>query len=126
MTGALAEVWVLEDDEEFRELLEEVLTTPRVRVTPFERAQDVLQQLSDAPPPDVLVTDHHLEGVHGLDLVAGLRARGFTAPVLLVTAFADADLRRRARDLSDVEVVEKPCDVLALRRRVRDRLGDLR
>ena len=65
MTGALAEVWVLEDDEEFRELLEEVLTTPRVRVTPFERAQDVLQQLSDAPPPDVLVTDHHLEGVVG-------------------------------------------------------------
>lgn len=118
MSGARPTIWILEDDAEFRALLAELLRGPQVELRSFEAPQELLQALGEAPAPDVLVTDHHLDHLHGLDLVVGLRARGLALPVLLVTAFADAPLRAAAAAIPAVELIEKPCDVYALRRRV--------
>lgn len=123
MASRGAQVWVVEDDGELRELLCLVLRRAGLEVRDFADGQDVLQALGPGHRPDLLVTDHHLGRVHGLDLVEALRAQDIGVPVLLVTAFADPRVRRRAARSADVELVEKPCDVYGLRRRVLARLG---
>lgn len=68
---------------------------------------------------DLLILDQQMPGIRGLDLLAALRARGVWAertappPVLLITAFADATLRRRATELG-ATVIDKPVDAALL------------
>jgi len=68
---------------------------------------------------DLLILDQQMPGIKGLDLLAALRGRGVWAartappPVLLITAFADAALRRRATELG-VTVIDKPVDAALL------------
>jgi FixJ family two-component response regulator len=57
--------------------------------------------------PVVLVIDHHLPSVMGMDAIATLRARGFADPVFLMTTGADRRLRTRAK-AAGACVLEKP------------------
>ena len=47
----------------------------------------------------------------GLSVVAGLRAVGCAAPVILITAFADADLLEQSFAIGDSVVMSKPFDL---------------
>lgn len=66
------------------------------------------------PAPVVLVTDHILPGASGMDAIATLRARGFTAPAFLMTTGPDRRLRAKAK-AAGACVLEKPIlgDLLA-------------
>lgn len=59
------------------------------------------------PEPVVLVTDHILPGASGMDAIAALRARGFTAPAILMTTGADRRLRAEAK-AAGACLLEKP------------------
>lgn len=117
------QIWVVEDDLELLDLLCLVLRRAGLDVRAFSDGQDVLREIADGARADLLVTDHHLGRVQGLDIVDALRAEDARTPVLLVTAFADARVRARAAESEDVELVDKPCDVYRLRRRVLERLA---
>lgn len=64
--------------------------------------------------PACIVIDHGLPGISGLHVLSKLRARGITAPALLITTHPTAALMREA-GAARVEIVEKPLlgDVLA-------------
>jgi serine protease Do len=72
----------------------------------------------------LVVLDQQMPGMRGLDFLELLRSRGSWSarpsppPVLLVTAFADAALRRRAESLGVTAIVDKPVDPTLLLGRV--------
>jgi serine protease Do len=73
---------------------------------------------------DLVILDQQMPGMRGLDLLDVLSRRGAWSsraaapPVLLITACADADLRRRALALGVQAIIDKPVDPVLLLARV--------
>ena len=62
----------------------------------------------DGEAPAIVITDLHMPGMTGLELIRELRSQGDGTPVILVTAFATSAIRVLARRYDVVDVVEKP------------------
>lgn len=70
-----------------------------------------------ATSPDLVICDVQLPGVDGLDVLASLRqsegGKG-RIPFILLTAYDDADFRRRADELGADAYLVKPVDYVEL------------
>jgi len=66
------------------------------------------------PPTELIVTDVRMPGVNGLSIVEGLRATGWTRPIVVISAFADDDMTRRLDRLEGVSFLPKPFDPAVL------------
>jgi CheY-like chemotaxis protein len=64
---------------------------------------------------DVVITDHQMARVSGLDLVRRLRERGFTGDIVLLTAYAGTAEKEEYEKLGVTAVMDKPFDTAALR-----------
>jgi len=67
--GEDIEVWVVEDDQRFRNGLQELIsTTPGMRCEDvFERCEEALQALKDKGPPQIMLVDIGLPGMSGIE-----------------------------------------------------------
>jgi len=63
---------------------------------------------------DLIVSDVRMPGSSGMDILAAMRRMGVRTPVILMTAFGDAQTRARAEAL-DALLFDKPFDVDDLR-----------
>jgi FixJ family two-component response regulator len=99
-------VAVIDDDHAVRESLRFLLEVAGSAVEVFDSAVAFL----DAEMHDLacLITDHHMPGMTGLDLVELLRACGVRVPVLLITGDPSPEIAGRAKHLGVERVVEKP------------------
>lgn len=120
-TPGRQKIWIAENDDEFRDLVALVLRRRDLDVQEFASGRQILDATASEGLPDVLVTDHHMPELNGLDAVEQLRQSGAGIPVVLVTAFADSGVKERAARLG-VVVVEKPCDVYNLRQVILDQV----
>jgi DNA-binding response OmpR family regulator len=68
----------------------------------------------DPDPIDLIITDIRMPIVNGLDIVQSLREASWSTPIVMVTAFADAETRIRASGLNAI-LLEKPFKMAALR-----------
>ena len=53
----------------------------------------------DETEPDVLVLDHSMPGITGLDAARVLLRNGFTAPIVLFSAYLSPELKQTCREL---------------------------
>jgi FixJ family two-component response regulator len=65
-----------------------------------------------------------MPGVTGLQLLEGLRARGWRQPIVIISAFADEALKERALASGATAFLNKPVDVSDLRRVIEESLVD--
>ena len=102
-----ARVLVVEDDDEMRALLDDVLKDEGYVVLD---AADVLTAIIDLASErvDVVITDWKMPGSNGLDLVDSVRRWSDDLPVIMVTAFPTPDLRRRAFAAGVMGFLAKP------------------
>jgi CheY-like chemotaxis protein len=75
------------------------------------RAHDEIER---AEPFDLVVTDHRMPQKGGLDAAYELRSSGISTPIVVMTAFPDDALRRRA-DALEVTLLAKPFRLAVLR-----------
>ncbi len=101
---------LVEDEEGSRALLEDALGARGFVVDSAADRAAALQLAAAGAHYDAVVTDVVLgdEEDGGLDLVAGLREVGLTAPVVVITAFADKRRLKRALELHVSYLLEKP------------------
>ncbi len=99
------------------ELLHDVLDTAGadVRVA-WSVAEGLAVAASDHP--DVVISDLHMPGADGYDLLTGLRDGGITAPALALTGIADQAERQRALAHGFARHLAKPLDPATLVREV--------
>ena len=109
MSPALT-VWVVDDDESIRWVLERSLAREGMQVTVFPGAAELLDALSDGTP-DVLVSDIRMPGVNGLELMERVRASKPLLPVIIMTAHSDLDSAVAAYKGGAFEYLPKPFDV---------------
>ncbi len=101
-----------------------VASIPGVRVQAFPDPRDALVWCRDHQP-DVVITDHLMPGLLGLDLLRALRAEPHTAavPIMMITAAEDRTLRYAALESGASDVLGKPIDALEVTARTRNMLA---
>ena len=110
-------VMIIEDDPDLRNLLAIALERHGLEakiVANGREALDILASpsLLDTPHvPEVIVTDVRLPECSGITLLAGLRAGGVSTPIVVMTAYADANVTRRVASLGADALFLKPFDV---------------
>jgi two-component system, NtrC family, nitrogen regulation response regulator GlnG len=104
------EVWIVDDDDGIRWVLERAMEQAGMACRGFNSAPPVLEALAGGLP-DVLVTDIRMPGPHGLDLLARLKADWPALPVIVITAHSDLDSAVSAYQGGAFEYLPKPFDV---------------
>jgi len=111
-TGS-ATILVVDDDIDWRLLLCESLESAGYRVLDAPRG-DVALTMVEQQQPDVVVLDHHVPGLNGLDVIMQLRRRWPRLPILLMSAFADRSVVERAHELGVTHYLDKPFPMVRL------------
>jgi two-component system nitrogen regulation response regulator GlnG len=104
------EVWVVDDDQSVRWVLEQALKQADIQTRTFERGELLLEAL-DTDEPDVLITDIRMPGMDGLALLDRLSRRAPDLPVIVVTAHSDLENAVAAYQGGAFEYLPKPFDV---------------
>jgi len=104
------QVWVVDDDESIRWVLEKSLARDGMAVRAFEGSAELLDALSDEQP-DVLLSDIRMPGIDGLALLERVRAKWPTLPVIIMTAHSDLDAAVASYKGGAFEYLPKPFDL---------------
>jgi CheY-like chemotaxis protein len=71
----------------------------------------------------LLVSDINMPGMSGLEMLPKVRAERPDVPVIMITAYGDAETRRKAIERGAVGLLTKPIDFALLRHEIDARLG---
>jgi CheY-like chemotaxis protein len=71
----------------------------------------------------LILSDINMPGMSGLELLPKARAARPDVPVIMITAYGDADTKRKALENGAEALLTKPIDVAALRDEIEARLG---
>jgi CheY-like chemotaxis protein len=111
----------------FRQQFRRELRSGRFAMRFAGSAEEALQQLGcpDEASLILVFSDINMPGMSGLELLPKIRAAYPEVPVIMITAYGDADTRRRALDCGASGLMAKPIDFAALRQEVDRRLAEV-
>jgi CheY-like chemotaxis protein len=115
-------VLVVDDDPSVLSTYQRVLGRCGYRALTEGDPLRVLEADTGAASADLLLLDYRMPGMDGLSLLEKLRERKCRARCILVSAYLNDDVRRRASRLGVDRVLEKPLDVSLLRNVLADLL----
>ena len=123
-----ARIVVAEDDREMLQLVTTMLREEGHDVVEVSDGGRLLVLIArccrgDGHIPDLIVSDVRMPVMTGLAMLKGVREAHWTIPVVLMTAFPDADTKWRAESL-DATVLAKPFRMNELRELVARRLAE--
>lgn len=111
---------VAEDDPAMQRWLLTVLARMGASVRTASSGWELLSLLADDHAAvDLVISDVRMPIPGGIDVLAMARSAGVTVPFVLITAFANDDLRDTARRLS-ASVLDKPFLVHELEAQIRE------
>ena len=103
-------IWVVDDDQSIRFVLEKALARENLAVRSFTNARDVLDALEN-DQPQVIVSDIRMPGGSGVELLGKVKAMYPAVPVIIMTAYSDLDSAVSAFQGGAFEYLPKPFDV---------------
>lgn len=103
-------IWIVDDDESIRWVLEKALARENLATKSFSNARDAMDALQSTTP-QVLVSDIRMPGESGLELLQAIKAMHPGLPVIIMTAFSDLDSAVAAFQGGAFEYLAKPFDL---------------
>jgi len=103
-------VWIIDDDDSIRWVLQKALEGAGFIVTSFDNANTILQRLQQESP-DAIITDVRMPGIDGLELLSHLSTDYPDLPVIIMTAHTDLDSAVSAYQGGAFEYLPKPFDI---------------
>lgn len=110
MASRPLQVWIVDDDQSVRWVLEKALKQADIETRSFERAEHLLDAIGDSEP-DVLITDVRMPGMSGLALLERLRNSRPELPIIVITAHSDLENAVAAYKGGAFEYLPKPFDI---------------
>ena len=105
-------VWIVDDDQSIRWVLEKALGRAGISHRSFDHANDVVNALDAGDPaPQALISDIRMPGPSGLDLLARIKTLLPDLPVIIMTAYSDLESAVAAFQGGAFEYLAKPFDV---------------
>ncbi len=103
-------VWIVDDDQAIRWVLEKALARANIDTLCFANTQEVEQALQ-TDTPAALITDIRMPGKDGLKLLAELKSKYPKLAVIVMTAYSDLDSTVSAFQGGAFDFLAKPFDV---------------
>jgi FixJ family two-component response regulator len=105
--STLSIIAVIDDDASVRAATNNLLSSHGYVVHTFASAEEFLLS---ARPDDLLcvIADVQMPAMSGLDLLTHVRARGYAAPFIFITAFPEESVRARALKAGAIGFLAKP------------------
>ncbi|MEX2148300.1 MAG: response regulator [Candidatus Rokuibacteriota bacterium] len=107
MSSAPLAVMVVDDDPSMRSLLVDYLSREGFGVIAQASGEAAVAAL-EIERVDAVVVDKEMPGMNGLDFVSYVRGRRPELPIVLITAFGGAHVRREALARGASRYLEKP------------------
>jgi CheY-like chemotaxis protein len=73
----------------------------------------------------LILSDINMPGMSGLEMLPRVRAERPDVPVIMITAYGDAETKRKAAEGGATALLTKPIDFALLRREIDARLGEV-
>ncbi|HVO85404.1 MAG TPA: sigma-54 dependent transcriptional regulator [Syntrophobacteria bacterium] len=105
-------IYIVDDDQDLRELLEIALESKH-QVRTFPAARPAIEAV-EKDPPDLVILDIGLPDMSGIDALRTMRERHPSLMVIMVTAFTDIKLAISAMKLGASDYILKPINTEAL------------
>ncbi len=88
-------------------------------------APSALDRAQTIPDPSLILilSDINMPGMSGLEMLPKVRAARPSVPVIMITAYGDADTKRTALELGAEALLTKPIDYIQLRQEIDSRVG---
>lgn len=103
-------VWVIDDDQAIRWVLERAFQKAQIPVTTFESAISALTELKNDVPAAIL-TDVRMPGMDGFEFLERIKAEHPELPIIIMTAHSDLQSAVGAYQKGAFEYLPKPFDV---------------
>jgi CheY-like chemotaxis protein len=117
-------ILTVEDETAVARLLALVLCGPACKVTSAADGGEALSRIAAAQQPfDIVITDHQMPGLSGLQLVRQLRSQDFAGKIVVLSAFLNDENVRAYQALGVDLMLAKPFEMDELRHAI-DILGD--
>jgi DNA-binding response OmpR family regulator len=104
-------ILVVEDEKAVGHMIAMVVGGPASKVVHASSGWEALIKIgATARPFDVVITDHRMPGVTGLELVRQLRAKNFLGKILVLSAYLSDEDIRAYEGLNVDMMMSKPFD----------------
>lgn len=100
-------VFVVDDEESIRSILQEALTQAKYQVRTFPTAEDALEAVKQEPP-HVILSDIRMPGMSGIDLLGEVRNISVDIQFIIMTSHASLDTALQAIKLGAYDYLHKP------------------
>ena len=109
----------------FRQQFRRDLRSGRFVMEFAQSAPAALQRISDAEGVSLILilSDINMPGMTGLELLPKAKAMRPDVPVIMITAYGDADTKRRALEGGAETLLTKPIDFVVLRSEIDTRIA---
>lgn len=111
--NAMSPIAIIDDDASMKDALVGLLDSMGIDAQGYVSAEDFLEA-SGKTRFACIVTDLQMPGLDGIELLATLRARGDTVPVIVITAQSRPGLEDRALAAGALCLLRKPFEADAL------------
>ena len=111
-------VLVVDDEECVRELLVAMLEAPECQVIAAESGADALRLLRFEPHPDIVLLDHVMPGMNGVETLTAIRSQGVKAPVVFMTGMGTQESWLTTLEQGNTVVLLKPFTRRELRQKI--------
>ena|ERR1700690_742882 len=101
-------VFIVDDDKDVRESLQDLLESVGLPSKSFGTAQEFLSSPRGENGPSCLILDVRLPGISGLELQHELKRGKVSTPIIFLTAHADVPMSVKAMKSGAVEFLTKP------------------
>ena len=117
MSASPLKVLIVDDEPPIRKLLRMGLSTQGYEILDATNGKTALALLEEKP--DLIILDLGLPDMQGLDLLAAIRARNESVPIVVLSSRGDESVKVRALDLGADDYLTKPFGMEELLARMR-------
>ena len=124
-----AYILVVDDEPDveslFRQQFRRDLRSGRFHMEFASSAPVAIERASEIRDPSLILilSDINMPGMSGLEMLPQVRAKRPDVPVIMITAYGDAETKRKAIERGAEGLLTKPIDFSLLRQEIDTRLG---
>ena len=107
-------IWIIDDDQSMRWVLEKTLINNGYQVSAFESGSVALAGFKRATleqRPHLVITDVRMPGINGFELMKQIKNISPHTPVIIMTAYTDLDTTVQTFEEGAFEYLPKPFDI---------------
>jgi two-component system nitrogen regulation response regulator GlnG len=106
-------IWIIDDDQSIRWVLEKALKRAHFEVESFDSASIALTRLKrqQSRSPDTIISDVRMPGIDGFEFMNQVHHFDPDMPIIIMTAYSDLDTTVQAYQEGAFEYLSKPFDI---------------